>query len=219
MNTPFVIAIDGPAASGKGSLARALADKLGFAHLDTGSLYRKVAFDVIAAGESADDEAAAIRVAENLKNTLESASLADPALKSDEMGIGASKVSAIPAVRQALHDYQVGFAQNPPHNAPGAVLDGRDIGTIICPDAPLKLYITASAEIRAERRLKELLSRSISSTYEAVLEEMIARDARDSGRSFRPMKPADDAVQIDTSDLDAEAVLEKALALVRQRRG
>ena len=197
MNHKPVIAIDGPAASGKGTLARRIADTLGFAHLDTGALYR----------------AYALHGADNWQE----AALDDPRLKEDDVAQMASKAAADPAVRQLLKGYQKNFAANPPSPAKGAVLDGRDIGTVICPNADIKLFITAETEIRAERRLKELQSRGKAVTYEAVLKDMRDRDARDQGRKTAPMMPADDALIIDTGHLTANEAFDKAMALIREQ--
>lgn len=214
-----VIAIDGTAASGKGTLARALAGKLGFAYLDTGKLYRYVGMAVIAAGAEPADEMAATEAANAVKNKLDPEELQNDCLASDVAGQAASKVGAFPAVRAALFDYQKNFAANPPDGVKGAVLDGRDIGTVICPDADLKLYITAETSIRAERRHKELQSRGNSATYDAVLADMRDRDARDAAREAAPMKPADDAIIIDTSDMGIDDVLQTALHHARQKLG
>lgn len=211
MVSPFIIAIDGPAASGKGSLARKLAQTLGFAHLDTGLLYRRVGLDVLAQDGNPDDEEAAVKAAK----ALNPHDLADPALKNDEAGVAASKVSRFQGVRDALFAFQRDFAATA---NPGAVIDGRDIGTVICPDAPVKLFVTASTEIRAKRRLNELQSAGINATYEAVLEDMQARDARDQGRAAAPLKAAFDARLIDTSFMTPDEVLETALRIVGQAR-
>lgn len=210
-NTPIIVAIDGTAASGKGTLARRLAERFGFAYLDTGKLYRYVGYSVLRDGGNPADEATAIAKAEALKETLKPEDLANPALSGDDAGQAASQVAAIGGVRQALFDYQISFAQNPPLGKSGAILDGRDIGTVICPHAHLKLYIDAKTEIRAERRHKELQSKENPVTYRAVLADMRARDARDSERAHAPMKPADDAYVIDTSEMGIDEVVEKAL--------
>ena len=210
-SSPFIIAIDGPAASGKGSLARKLAAHLGFPHLDTGLLYRRVGLDVVQTGGDPANETLALAAAK----TLDPAKLADPALKSDEAGNAASKASQYASVRAELLDFQRNFVTS---NASGAVLDGRDIGTVICPDAPLKLFITASTEVRAERRLKELLASGRPASFEDVLADMKARDERDTGRSAAPLKAADDAIIIDTSDMTPDGVLSAALELVAKAR-
>ena len=208
----ITIAIDGPTASGKGTLARKLADALGFACLDTGLLYRAVGMALKRQGFTVSDEAQAIAAAQalNVDQVMD-----DDELRSAEAGQWASQVSAIPGVRQALLEFQRSFAAQ----TPGAVLDGRDIGTVICPDAPVKLYITASAEVRAERRYKELLSRGQDKSYADVLADIKARDDRDMNRAIAPLKPAGDAVMIDTSNMDPEKAFSVSLALIRERLG
>lgn len=216
---PVIIAIDGPSAAGKGTLACRLARHLGFALLDTGLLYRAVARRLIEQGASPEDAAAAARAAAQVGI----AELADPALRAEAVGEGASRVAAIPAVRTALLGLQRRFAENPLDSngnpSPGAVIDGRDIGTVICPGATVKLFITASAEARAGRRHKELLDRGATSIYARVLQDMERRDARDGGRAVAPTKPAPDAFVIDTTTLDAEGAFAAALAVVGDRIG
>jgi cytidylate kinase len=216
---PVVIAIDGPSAAGKGTLAHRLAEHLGFAVLDTGLLYRAVAKRLLDRGDRPENEAAARRAAE----AVSIAELSDPTLRSEGMAEAASRVSAIPAVRTALLELQRRFADNPldPNGnpLPGAVLDGRDIGTVVCPQATVKLFISASAEARARRRHKELLDRGVASIYARVLQDMERRDARDSGRAVAPTKPAPDAVVIDTTTLDADGAFAAALAVIRARLG
>ncbi len=203
----MIIALDGPAASGKGTLARRIARELGYSHLDTGKLYRAVGMAVLRQGGDPSDAAAA----EAAARTLDTDTLDDPELGDDAAAQAASKVSAIPAVRAALLEMQRAFAARPP----GAVLDGRDIGTVVCPEADVKLYVTASDEIRAKRRHKELLDRGKISIYARVLQDLKERDARDSARSVAPMKPADDAVVLDTTVLDAEAAYAAAMERIR----
>jgi cytidylate kinase len=210
---PFVIALDGPAAAGKGTLAKRLAAHYGFAHLDTGALYRAVGLAVLKAGGDPTDPQAATAAAQS----LDPATLSDPELRSATAGDASSKVAAIPAVRQALFDFQRRFAAHPPVGS-GSVLDGRDIGTVICPEAPVKIFVTASPEARANRRLKELQARGEGAIYARVLEDIRARDARDAARADAPMKPAEDAVHLDTSDLDIDQVFELAKAIVEQKR-
>lgn len=205
---PPVVAIDGPAAAGKGTLARRLAAHLGYAYLDTGLLYRAVGLKVLQADADPDDGAAAAAAAAGLAAT----DLDDPALRGDAVAGAASRVAAVPEVRGVLLDFQRRFAQQPPHAAPGAVLDGRDIGTVVCPDADLKLFVTATLEVRAVRRLKELQQRGLAAIDSRVLREMQERDARDSARAVAPLEPAADAVVIDTSELDPDAVFSAALA-------
>ena len=207
-----IIAIDGPAASGKGTLARRIAQELGFAHLDTGALYRAVGLAVLDSSGDPTDEQQTIAAAQALK----SEDCANSRLKDDDVGQAASKVASIGEVRTILLDLQKEFATNPPPPAKGAVLDGRDIGTVICPNADVKLFIEAKTEIRAERRLKELQSRGKDTIYEAVLKDMRERDARDQGRKMAPMMPADDALIIDTGHLTADEAFQKAMALIRE---
>lgn len=203
----MIIAIDGPAGSGKGTLAKKLAAHFGFAHLDTGLLYRAVGMAVLRAGDSPDDAAAAERTAK----TLDPAAFADPALRGDEAANAASKVSAIPGVRAALLDFQRTFAAHPPGGLKGAVLDGRDVGTVVCPAADVKLFLVATPEVRAERRVKELRERGIEAIYARVLRDMNERDARDQARAVAPLTPARDALVLDTSSLDADAVFDRAI--------
>lgn len=205
-----IIAIDGPAASGKGTLARRLAAEFDFAYLDTGKLYRAVGMKVLRTGGDPEDEEAAADAA----RALDPLELEDGALSSDEAAGAASKVAALDTVRAALKDFQRNFAAIPPDGKAGAVLDGRDIGTVICPDADAKLFVTADVEVRADRRHKELLERGIASIYARVLAELKDRDARDTNRTTAPMRPADDAHVIDTSEMDADAAFEAALDIV-----
>lgn len=199
----FTVAIDGPAAAGKGTISRAVAARFGFAHLDTGLLYRAVGRRMLA-GEPP------IAAAE----ALTPEDLADPdALRTAAVAEAASKVAVIPEVRAALLDFQRAFARR----AGGAVLDGRDIGTVICPEAEVKLYVTASDAVRARRRFDELRGTGHEVTYETVLDDLRARDARDSGRADAPLKPAEDAVTLDTTELDIEAAVAQAVALVAER--
>ena len=207
----MIIAIDGPAASGKGTLARRLADHFDFAYLDTGKLYRAVGLGVVQLGGDPEDEDAALDVA----NNLNPAQLDDPDLKSDEAAQAASKVAAIQSVRAALLEFQKNLAAHPPGGKSGAILDGRDIGTVVCPEAPAKLFVTASVEERANRRHKELLDRGESSIYARVLADLQERDARDSNRAVAPLKPADDATVIDTSDLNADEAFDKAVEIIQ----
>jgi CMP/dCMP kinase len=201
----MIIAVDGPAASGKGTLAKRLARHFDLAHLDTGSLYRTVALKALALGDPAD-----AAVAERAARALDLSLLEDPALRSDAAAEAASVVAAVPGVRAALLQFQRDFA----HRAGGAVLDGRDIGTVICPDADTKLFLTASPEARAERRTRELRAAGQEAIYQRVLDDMKARDARDRARRSAPLQPADDAIVIDTSSLDADAVFAAALAAI-----
>ncbi|WP_421707452.1 (d)CMP kinase [Algihabitans sp.] len=208
-----VIALDGPAASGKGTLARRLAEAFDLAYLDTGSLYRAVGARLLAEGADPQDGEVAAGAAE----ALSPSDLQRPDLRSQAVGAAASVVAAQPRVRQALLDFQRNFAAQPPDGLAGAVLDGRDIGTVVCPDAPVKIYVVASPEVRAERRHRELIARGESSIYPQVLAEIRERDARDSARSTAPLKPADDAVLLDTSELDIEAAFEAAKRIVVEK--
>lgn len=218
--SPTIIAIDGPAASGKGTLAKRLATHLNFALLDTGALYRATALEVLSSGGDPADEPTATQAATYLSRKLTVADnpqdlLGNPKLKEDETGQAASKLAAFPDVRKALLLLQRLFAHNPPANYNGAILDGRDIGTVICPEAPIKFFITAKTETRAERRTKELQSLGKSVTYEAVLKDMRERDTRDAQRSDAPMKPAEDAIIIDTEGLSQDQVFEKTLKIIK----
>ncbi|MCP8940571.1 (d)CMP kinase [Alsobacter sp. SYSU M60028] len=206
----MIIAIDGPAASGKGTLAKRLAAHYGLPHLDTGLLYRAVARVLMDFDHKLDDDAAAVRAAQ----ALEPSRLDDPRLRGREMGEAASVVAAIPAVRAALTEWQRGFARR----APGAVLDGRDIGTVICPDAQVKIFVTATAEERARRRFRELAGRGETVTYETVLDDIRRRDARDSGRSAAPLAAAADARLLDTTSLDIEQAVRAAIGFVEAVR-
>jgi cytidylate kinase len=209
---PFIIAIDGPAASGKGTLARRLAAHFGLAHLDTGKLYRATGFLVLAGGGDPADPTAATAAARR----VDPARLADPALLTEEVAQASSIVAAIPAVRAALLDRQRDFAAHPPAPFRGAVLDGRDIGTAVCLDAMVKLFVTASPEARAERRLRELRERGATAIYGDVLQDMKERDARDSERRVAPLAAAPDAVMIDTTGLDADQVFGLASEIIER---
>ncbi|MEQ9639933.1 MAG: (d)CMP kinase [Alphaproteobacteria bacterium] len=200
----MIVAIDGPAAAGKGTLARRLAAAFELAYLDTGSLYRATACRHARTGEA--PAVAAKR--------LSDADRDDPDLRSEAISRLASKVSAEPAVRQALLDYQRDFAHRPPDGKAGAVLDGRDIGTVVCPDADVKLFVTASLETRAGRRHAELAGRDEAVTLDQVRADLARRDADDASRATAPLKPADDAHLLDTSDLDIEPAFDAARAIV-----
>lgn len=209
----MIIAIDGPAAAGKGTLARRIAGHFGLALLDTGLLYRAVGIAVLRSGGDPADPETAARAA----RTLDSADLENPDLRGDAAAGAASKVGAIPAVREALLEFQRRFAARPPDGLKGAVLDGRDIGTVVCPDADAKLFVTASVEVRAARRVKELRERGLEAIHSRVLHEMKERDRRDANRAVAPLEPAEDAFLLDTSDLDPEAVFAEAVAFIRSR--
>jgi CMP/dCMP kinase len=209
---PFVVAIDGPAASGKGALARRLADRFGFAHLDTGALYRATALLVLDQAGDASDPAAAEAAARRVEMRM----VSDPRLRQHTVSAAASLVAAIPAVRSILIGLQRQFAARPPGAAKGAILDGRDIGTVVCPSADAKIFLTASLEARARRRLAELRQQGAAAIYENVLQDMKERDARDSERRTAPLIAAPDAVVIDTTMLDADAVFERACDLIER---
>ncbi len=206
---PLLIAVDGPAASGKGTIARALARHFGLPHMDTGQLYRSVALSMFRFGGDPASEFEAVRACDGVAQVDPS----DPELRSEVVGSIASRISTYPGVRAALLDRQRHFASQ----ASGAVLDGRDIGTVIAPGATVKLYVTASAEVRAQRRVRELLERGMPAHYEDVLVDIRARDARDSGRQAAPMAQADDAELLDTSEMDIDAAIAAAIALVEQK--
>ncbi len=205
----MIVAVDGPTASGKGTIARALAAHFGLPVLDTGLLYRAVGRQVLLNGGDPDDPADALRAC-----TFPDSLLDDPVLRDEATGSLASRVSIHPAVRAALFDRQRAFALQPG----GAVLDGRDIGTVIAPDADVKLFVTASAEARAERRLAEMLAKGRTTSLTEMLADIEARDARDSGRKDAPLRAASDALLLDTSMLDSEGAIAAAIALVEQRR-
>lgn len=207
----LVIAIDGPAASGKGTLARRLAEFFNLPHLDTGLLYRATACALLDEGLPLDDEEAATAAARGLSLT----DFDDARLRSREMGEAASVVAALPQVRAELVDLQRRFAAR----EEGAVLDGRDIGTVICPSARVKIFVTATPETRAQRRALELARRGEEVDYPTILADVKRRDERDSARAVAPLKPAADAVTLDTSDLDIEAAFRAAVAIVEEARG
>lgn len=207
-NRPLVIAVDGPAASGKGTIARALARHYDLPHLDTGLLYRSVALNLWRFGGDPASEFEALRACD-----IEAIGWDDPELRSETVSTIASRVSAYPSVRAALLERQQRFAAS----ASGAVLDGRDIGTVIAPDADVKLYVTASPEVRAERRMKELQSRGMNAHLDDVLADIRARDGRDSNRTSAPLCQAADAILLDTSKIDAQQAIAAALSAVEQR--
>ena len=211
----MIIAVDGPVAAGKGTLARRLAEALGLAYLDTGSIYRAVAAKLLAAGGDPEDHGLAVEAALG----LDPADLGRGDLRREDVGQAASKVAANQAVRAALLDFQRRFARQPPGGESGAVLDGRDIGTVVCPGAEVKFFLTASIEARAARRHKELLQRGEESIYARVLQDLRERDARDSGRTTAPMKAAEDALRLDTSEMDADQAFAAAMAEIASRQG
>ncbi len=206
----MIIAIDGPAGAGKGTLSKKLADYYGFAKLDTGLLYRAVAMKVLCLKGNPDDEALATAQAKKLRLS----DINPDALRTEEIGEAASKVSVFPKVRSYLLDFQRNFATCPPNNASGAILDGRDIGSVVCPHADIKLYITASSEVRAERRYKELLSKNNAISFDKILQDIERRDARDIGRDTAPLLATQDACKIDTSDMDVDTVFKTVLDFI-----
>jgi cytidylate kinase len=205
-----IIAIDGPAASGKGTLARKIAKEMGIPYLDTGSLYRAVGVLTIRRGGNPADATDAIAAA----NALNINEFTPEDLRSEEAGNAASKVAAVAGVRASLLAYQRNFAAQPS----GAVMDGRDIGTVVCPDADAKIFVTASLAVRVERRIKELREKGESVNEQRVWDDMAARDARDSDRSVAPLKPADDAFVLDTSALNADEALASARAFIVSKK-
>ena len=208
MGKTIVIAVDGPAASGKGTIARALAQHFDLPHLDTGTLYRAVALNLLRWGGDPESEFAALRACDDIGSLAD-----DPELRSETVGGVASRISAYPAVRTALLERQRAFAALDG----GAVLDGRDIGTVIAPKATAKLFVTASPEVRAQRRLAELTAAGLNAHYDDVLIDIRARDERDSHRSAAPLMMAPDAMLLDTSDLDREDAVREAIRLVESR--
>ena len=207
----MIIAIDGPAASGKGTLAKRVSDHFGLPVLDTGLLYRAVARDLVARGFKLDDPWAGTALAKS----LDPATLDDAALRGAQAGDAASVAAKVPEVRAALLHFQRVFARQ----LPGAVLDGRDIGTVICPDAHVKMFVTATPEVRARRRHTEIAARGEGVTFEQVLADIIARDARDMSRDTAPMKRALDAHLLDTTELDIDSVFQLAVGLIKRKIG
>ena len=202
----FIIAIDGPAAAGKGTLSRKIADTYGFHHLDTGLTYRATAKALLDAGLPLDDEA----VAEKMACEVDLAGLDRSVLAQHHIGEAASKIAVMPSVRRALVEAQRAFS----NREPGTVLDGRDIGTVVCPQAQVKLYVTASPDVRARRRHDEIIANGRSADYEAIFEDVKKRDERDMGRADSPLKPADDAHLLDTSEMSIEAAFQAAKILI-----
>ena len=215
---PLVIAIDGPAASGKGTIAAGVARELGFRYLDSGSLYRLVALKALRAGIPVTDEAALAVAASDLDFAFDNGGVqlggedATEGIRSEAVSAAASQVAVHPAVRRALLSRQRAFRQ-----APGLVADGRDMGTVVFPDAAIKVFVTASAEERAKRRYKQLIAKGISITMDGLLRDIRERDARDAGRVAAPLRPADDAVILDTTDLTIDAAIGAVLDLYRVR--
>lgn len=207
----MIIAVDGTLASGKGTIAKALAKAFGLAHLDTGALYRATGVAVIEAGGDPADPDAAEQAARN----LDVEAIDEAKIRTAEAGLNASVVAAQPRVRQALFELQRSFAARPG----GAVLDGRDIGTVICPDADVKLYVDADPSVRAERRWKELTAKGETVALDTIAKQLAERDARDSGRADAPMRAADDAVLLDTSQLSIDAAVSAAIRIVSDKTG
>jgi cytidylate kinase len=207
----MIIAIDGPAASGKGTLGKRLAHHYGYRHLDTGVIYRAVAWSLLQAGADPGDELVAVAAALE----LDPEKFGNPVLKTQAVGEAASVVAAIPGVREVLVNFQRQFAEGPP----GAVLDGRDVGTVICPHADVKIFVVAKPEVRARRRTLEARARGEAADEAAVLADIIKRDERDQNRPVAPLRPAPDAHMLDNSDLDIEAGVRAAIAIVEAVRG
>ena len=208
-NQGIVIAVDGPAASGKGTLAKEIAERLGLRYLDTGAIYRAVGYKVLSRHIAFDDEEKIIAIAQN----LDVDDIDYDTLYQEGVGMAASVVSAIPGVRKALLEVQQQVANSPE----GAVLDGRDIGTVICPNADFKFFITAEVTARAQRRYKQLQNKGISIIYDEVLKDLKKRDDRDSKRAVAPLMPAKDAIHIDTTGMGAQEVLDKVLKIIQDR--
>lgn len=206
MTATFTIAIDGPAAAGKGTLARCLAETYGFHHLDTGLTYRATAKALLDAGMPLDNEL----IAEKIAQQVDLAGLDRSVLSTHQIGEAASRIAVMPAVRRALVEAQRHFALKPP----GAVLDGRDIGTVVCPDANVKLYVTAAADVRAKRRYEEIIGNGLAADYDEIFKDVQKRDARDSERADSPMRPAADAHLLDTSKMSIEAAFQTAKSII-----
>ena len=217
----MIITIDGPAAAGKGTLAAALAKRYRLAYFDTGMLYRAVGLEMVLQNQNPQDESAAEKVAESLTFAKMMQLSTHPEFRGRIGGEAASKVSALPKVRSALLKMQQDFADNPvfadgtPAN--GAVYDGRDTGTVVCPHADIKFFVVASPEVRATRRYNEFIAKGIQTTYQQVLDDLIARDKRDSERSTAPLKPAEDAVLLDTSTMDINQEIDAAINIIEQK--
>ena len=217
MKKIIVIAVDGPAAAGKGTLARQIARFFDYAYLDTGLLYRAVGLKALNSGVLLSDAERTVEFARSLTPSEVERLAANPELRTEPIGNAASVVAAIPGVRQALLAFQRNFAQIPPDACPGAVLDGRDIGTVVCPQAHVKLFVTANDEERASRRLKELQNSGIEAIEADVLSEIRERDRRDASRSVSPLIPAEDAFVLDTSGMEVDEVFSVALGYIREK--
>jgi cytidylate kinase len=222
MSQFIIIAVDGPAASGKGTLARRLAEQFHLFYLDTGAIYRAAAKYILDTGGNPDNPEDAVKAAIYVRDNLSWEMLADPEIRTDRVADATSRSCRFPPMRDILLETQRLYATHPPtgHTRKpfqGSILDGRDIGTVVCTDADIKLYVTASVEERAERRLKELSAKGVQTTYETVLQEMADRDARDSSRETAPLKPAPDAVILDTSTLNADMAFEVATEIIREK--
>ncbi len=217
----MIITIDGPAAAGKGTVSKVLAERYKLAYFDTGMIYRAVGLEMVLSGFDLSNEASALEIANHMTFEKIMALSTHKDFRSDIGGQAASKVSAITSVRQALLKMQQDFALNPVFadgtKANGVIYDGRDTGTVICPNADIKFFITASMEVRAMRRYKEFAAKGIDTTYQKVLDDMISRDKRDQERQSAPMKPAEDAIILDTSDMDADAEIKTVLHIVEQK--
>ncbi len=221
--TQFItIAVDGPSASGKGTLARRLADQFHLFYLDSGSIYRAAAKRILDLGKNPDSPEDAVSAAIYVRDHLTSEMIEDPALRNDVVADATSRSCRFPPVREIITETLRIYANHPPikqHHKPyqGAILDGRDIGTVVCPDAEVKLFVIADVEVRAKRRFKELTAKNIQTSYETVLQDMMDRDARDSGRETAPLKPAPDAIIFDTTDMDIDAAFDKAVEIIRAK--
>jgi cytidylate kinase len=217
----LIIAVDGPSASGKGTLARRLAEQFHLFYLDTGAVYRAAAKHILDTDKNPDDVAAAIDAATYIKDHLTWSMIDDVALRTDKVADATSRSSRFPEVRDITNQTLRFYAKHPPlkinQHFHGSILDGRDIGTVVCPQADVKLFVTADAEVRAERRFKELTARGIETDYKKVLSDMKERDARDSNRVTAPLKPATDAIILDTSILSSDEAFERAVQIIREK--
>lgn len=221
--TQFItIAVDGPSASGKGTLARRLAEQFHLYYLDSGAVYRAAAKHILDQGKNPDNPEDGVSAAMYVRDHLTIEMIEDPALRNDTVADATSRLSRFPPVRDIITETLRLYATHPPvrpgHKPfQGSILDGRDIGTVVCPQAEVKLYVTASTQTRADRRFKELTGKGIATTYETVFQDMADRDARDSGREVSPLKPANDAVLFDTTHMNIETAFEQAVEIVRQK--